>query len=185
MGSPRKIKESKIDLFQNEVTESKAIVLAEYKGLTVHDMEDLRRKLREAGGRLRVFKNTLARVAFHNLGIEALDDDLTGQVAFVFSKKDAVTGTKVASQFAKQKEAFKLRSGWFDGRRLSLEEVKSLASLPSKKELQAGFVGLLAAPLTEFVVTLCAPLQEFLATLDAKVAKMEKIEIEVEVEVAA
>jgi large subunit ribosomal protein L10 len=180
MGSPRKIKETKIDVFQNEVSESKAIVLAEYKGLTVHEMESLRGKLREVGGQLRVVKNTLAKVAFHNLGIQDLDHDLNGQVAFVFSIKDPVTGTKIANQFSREKEAFKLRSGWFEGKRLNLEEVKNLANLPSKKELQAGFVGLLAAPLTQFVNILTAPLQEFIATLEAKAAKMETAEPAVE-----
>jgi large subunit ribosomal protein L10 len=173
MGSPRKIKETKVDIFQKEVSESKAVVLAEYKGLTVHEMEELRGKLREVGSQLRVVKNTLAKVAFHNLGIQDLDHDLNGQVAFVFSKTDAVTGTKVASQFSKTKEAFILRSGWFEGKRLSLDEVKSLANLPSRKELQANFVGLLAAPLMQFVATLTAPLSEFIATLEAKAAKMD------------
>jgi large subunit ribosomal protein L10 len=176
MGSPRKIKETKVDIFQNEAAESKSIVLAEYKGLTVKEMEDLRKKLREVGGRLRVVKNTLARVAFHNIGIDTLDADLNGQVAFVFSQADAVTGVKVASAFARTKEAFVLRSGWFEGKRLNLDEVKSLANLPSKKELQSSFVGLLSAPITAFVMTLTAPLSEFIATLEAKAAKMEKTE---------
>jgi large subunit ribosomal protein L10 len=176
MGSPRKIKETKVDTFQNEAAESKSIILAEYKGLTVKEMEELRGKLREVGGRLRVFKNTLARVAFHNLGIDTLDNDLNGQVAFVFSQTDAVTGVKVANAFARTKETFVLRSGWFEGKRLNLDEVKSLANLPTKKELQANFVGLLAAPLTSFVVTLTAPLSEFIATLEAKAAKMESAE---------
>jgi large subunit ribosomal protein L10 len=173
MGSPRKIKETKIELFQNTVNESKAIVLAEYKGLTVHELESLRGKLREVGSQLRVVKNTLAKVAFHNLGINELDPDLNGQIAFVFSKADAVTGTKVANQFSKEKEAFKLRSGWFQGKRLNLEEIKSLANLPSKKELQAAFVGLLAAPVNQFVLTLTAPLSEFIATLEARAAKID------------
>jgi len=176
MGSPRKIKETKIEKFQNEVKSTRAIVLAEYKGLTVHELEDLRVKLRAAGGHLRVIKNTLARVAFNSLGIEDLNTDLGGQVAFVFSDRDAVLGPKVANDFAKKNEVFKIRSGWFDGKRLSLEEVKSLANLPSKIELQARLVGLLTAPVNEFVVTLCAPIQEFIATLEAKVSKMEKME---------
>jgi large subunit ribosomal protein L10 len=173
MGSPRKTKETKIDKFRDEVKSTKAILLAEYKSLTVHELEDLRIKLRDAGGHLRVIKNTLARVAFNSLGIQELNMDLGGQVAFVFSDRDPVLGTKVANEFARQNEVFKIRSGWFDGKRLNLEEVKSLANLPSKSELQARVVGLLSAPLNEFVVTLCAPIQEFIATLEAKVSKME------------
>ena len=177
MGSPRSNKERKINNFQSEVSASKTMLLAQYKGLTVHDLEELRKKLKEVGGHLRVIKNTLARVAFHNLGMEGLDEDLGGQVAFVFSNRDAVVGVKVASDFAKDKEAFILRSGWFDGRRLDLEGVKTLASLPSRAQLQARFVGTLSAPLSDFVVTMMAPIQEFIATLEAKIARMEKAEV--------
>lgn len=68
---------------------------------------------------------------------------------------------------------FKIRSGWFEGQRLDVEGIKSLANLPSKHELQSRFVGTLAAPLSAFIMTLTAPISEFIATLDAKVAKME------------
>jgi large subunit ribosomal protein L10 len=175
MGSPRKIKEVKVESFQNDISGARAVLLAEYKGLRVKELEDLRKKLKEVGAHLRVVKNTLARVAFHNIGVEALDNDLGGQVAFVINATDAVAGAKVASAFAKENEGFKLRSGWFDGRRLNLDEVKSLASMPSRKELQARFVGLLKAPLSEFATTLIAPLQEFIGTLEAKAAKMEAV----------
>lgn len=176
MGSPKKIKAAQVDRFQKEVSEAKAVVLAEYKGLTVQELEELRKKLRLAGGHVRIIKNTLARVALHNLGIHDLDGDLSGQVAFVFSNRDAVAGTKAVSDFAGEKQAFVIRSGWFEGRRLSLEEVKSLANLPSREELQARFVGLLCAPLTDFVVTLRAVLSEFIGTLDARAAKMQSAE---------
>jgi large subunit ribosomal protein L10 len=173
MQSPKQIKEQKVSRFQAEVAESKAMVLAEYKGLTVKDLEDLRRKLRDAGAHLRVVKNTLAGVAFHNLGIDSLDPDLGGQVAFVLSTKDAVTGTKVASDFAKANTLFVLRSGWFDGRKLTLDDIKALAALPSRDELRARFIGTLIAPLNDFILTFQAPLQELIGTLDAKIAKME------------
>lgn len=176
MGSPRQIKANKISQFQNEVASAQSIVLAEYKGLTVKELQDLRIKLREVGAHLRVIKNTLARVAFHNLGIDAMDKDLGGQVAFVVSTQDPISGTKVASDFARRNELFVLRSGWFNGQRLTLEEVKALASMPSRDELRARFVGLLSAPVNDFVCTLMAPLQEFLATLQAKASKMEKPE---------
>lgn len=106
MGAPRKIKETKVDHFEGEIKGAKAIVLAEYKGLTVHQLEDLRKTLRDAGGHLRVMKNTLAKVAFHNLGIEDMDIDLGGQVAFVFSDTDPVGGTKVANDFARKNDIF-------------------------------------------------------------------------------
>ena len=175
MGSPRQAKSERIERFQGEVAAAKTLILADFKGLTVGEMEELRRKLREAGGHVRVIKNTLANVALHNLGIEELDGDLGGQIAFVFSDKDAVVGTKVAHEFARRNERFILRGGYFNGRRIGVEELRALATLPSRRELEAGLVGVLAAPLTEFILTLTASLSEFIATLKARAEKLGEV----------
>jgi large subunit ribosomal protein L10 len=114
-------------------------------------------------------------VALHNLGIEELDGDLGGQIAFVFSDKDAVVGTKVAHEFARRNERFILRGGYFNGRRIGVEELRALATLPSRRELEAGLVGVLAAPLTEFILTLTASLSEFIATLKARAEKLGEV----------
>ncbi len=174
MKSQRQIKEKKVQRFQAEVSEAKSMVLAEYKGLSVAEIQKLRGKLRKAGAHMRIVKNTLARIALHNLGMETLDGDLGGQIAFVFSDKDAVMGTKVAHEFAKENERFRLLSGWFDGKRIGIDEVTALASLPSRDELHAMLAGTLAAPLMEIVATLIAPLQELIGTLEARAVKLEE-----------
>lgn len=174
MGSPRKLKESKVKRFQGELSAAKAMVLADYKGLTVGEMEDLRSKLREAGGHIRVIKNTLAKIALNDLGIESLDGDLGGQVAFVFSDTDAVVGTKVAHEYARKNDKFKLLGGYFDGRRIGIDEVRALALLPSREELRSRTLGVLVAPLMDIVGTLTAPMTEFISTLEARGAKLEK-----------
>ena len=174
MESPRDIKRKKVQRFREEFTGAAAVVLAGYKGLTVKEMEDLRMKLREVGSHLRVIKNTLAKMAVHEIGIEGLDGFLEGQVAFVFSNKDAVVGTKTAHEFSKAHDKFKLLAGYFDGKQIGLDEVRALASLPSREELYARLVGTLAAPLMEYVSTLIAPLQELIGTLDARAAKLEE-----------
>lgn len=173
MGSPRKIKEEKVARFQSTAEKAKAIVLADYKGLTVKAMEDLRRKVREVGGNVIVIKNTLAAVALKSIGAENLENDLTGQIAFVFSIEDAVGATKIAQQFARGNREFNIVSGYFDGKHISLQEVEELASMPSREELKSRFVGILIAPMAEFIGTLTAPLQELIGTLEAKSAKME------------
>ena len=173
MKSSREIKTDKVTGFKDQVSESKATVLAVYKGLTVADMEELRGKLRDAGGQVLIIKNTLAKVALNELGIEALDDDLTGQIAFVFSKKDAVLGTKAAYEFMKDNDNFVVVSGFFDGRRISLDELKTLAMLPSREELQSGLVGILIAPMTDLGGTLQATLRDFIGTLEARGGKLE------------
>lgn len=174
MKSPREIKTGKIDHFKAQMSDSQAVVIADYKGLSVSEMEDLRRKLREAGGRLAVIKNTLAKIALDDMGIEALGDDLTGQMAFVFSQKDAVVGTKAAHDFAKDNESFKIVSGYFDGRRISLEEVMSLANLPSRDELNARLVLTILAPMQDVVGLLQAPFRDFVGTLEARAMKLEQ-----------
>jgi large subunit ribosomal protein L10 len=174
MEKSRQTKWKKIEKFREDFSGARAVVLAEYKGLTVEEMEALRVRLRQVGAHMRVVKNTLARVGLHELGIEGFDDDLGGQVAFVFSNVDAVVGTKAAFEFSKANERFRLLSGFFDGRRVSVDQVKDLASLPSRHDLQSRLVGTLAAPIMQFVSTLTAPLQELVGTLQARAAKLEK-----------
>jgi len=174
MKSPREIKTGKIDHFKAQMNESKAVIIADYKGLTVHEMEDLRMKLREAGGQISVIKNTLARLALDDMGVEKLGDDLTGQMAFVFSQADAVGGTKVAHDFAKGNDSFKIVAGYFDGRRISMDEVISLANLPSRKDLEARLVLTILAPMQGIVGILAAPIQEFIGTLEARASKLEQ-----------
>jgi len=174
ISSPRKIKEQKAADFRDRIQDSQAIVLAEYKGLTVSEMEELRGKLREVGSRMSIIKNTLAKVALNEAGISDLDEDLLGQIAFIFSNEDAVSGPKVAADFARAHDVFKLISGHYAGNRLDLDELKALASMPSKEELRSKLVGILMAPLADLVGTLTAPLQELAGTLDAKVAKMNE-----------
>jgi len=173
MRSPSKIKADKISNFKLHVTESVTMVIADYKGLTVHEMENLRSKVREVGGKVSVIKNTLAKVALHDLDIDSLDGDLTGQIAFVFSKVDAVVGTKAAHDFARTNKNLKLIAGFFDENRLTEDEVIALAKMPSREELQGAFVGLLIAPMADFVGTLTAPMSELIATLEARAARLE------------
>ncbi len=174
MSSPRQIKKEKVTRFQDQAGKALAIVIADYKGLSVSAMEDLRIKVRETGGNVVIIKNTLADIALKNLGMKDLEQDLSGQIAFIFSTNDAVTGTKAAYEFAKRNTEFKVVSGFFDGRRISLEEVRALAVLPTKDELKSMFVAILLAPMVDLAGTLTAPLQEFVGTLDAKAAKMEE-----------
>lgn len=174
MSSPQQIKKEKVARFQDQAGKALAIVIADYKGLSVSAMEDLRIKVRETGGNVVIIKNTLAGIALKNLDMEELGLDLSGQIAFIFSTKDAVTGTKAAYEFAKRNTEFKVVSGFFDGRRISLEEVRALAILPTKDELKSMFVAILLAPLVDFAGTLTAPLQEFAGTLDARASKMEE-----------
>lgn len=128
-------------------------ILAEYRGLTVAQMTELRAKARESNVFLRVIKNTLARRAVEGSQFECLKDHLVGPVAFAASA-DPVSVAKVLKEFAKTNEHLVIKAGAMDGKAISLEEVTALASLPSRDELLAKLLGTMQAPIQKFVQTL-------------------------------
>lgn len=140
-----------------EVSESasaaEAAILAEYRGLTVAQMTDLRRSAREAGVMVRVVKNTLARRAFAGTSFECLNDELSGPLALAMSP-DPVAVAKALSNFAKDNKQFEIKTGAMAGKLLSSEEIQALAKLPGREELLAKLAGTMQAPIQKFVQTL-------------------------------
>jgi large subunit ribosomal protein L10 len=128
-------------------------ILAEYRGLTVAQMTELRARARESNVFLRVIKNTLARRVVEGSQFECLKNHLVGPVAFAASA-DPVSVAKVLKEFAKNNEHLVIKAGVMDGKAISLEEVTALASLPSRNELLAKLLGTMQAPIQKFVQTL-------------------------------
>jgi large subunit ribosomal protein L10 len=153
-----------------EVTEAisgaQAAVLAEYRGLTVAQMTELRRQAREANVFIRVVKNTLARRAVEGSDFECLKDELVGPLAFAASA-DPVAVAKVLSQFAKSNDKLVIKSGAMGGKVISLAEVDALAKLPGREELLAMLLGTMQAPVAKFVRTLNEVPGKFVRTLAA------------------
>lgn len=135
---------------------AQAGVLIDYRGITVEQDTQLRAKLREAGVEYKVVKNTLTRFAAKEVGFEALDEQLNGPTALAISTTDAVAPAKVISDFAKEVEALQIKAGFVDGKVISLDEVKTLASTPSREVLIAKIMGSLNAPISKLVRTLQA-----------------------------
>ena len=135
---------------------AQAGVLVDYRGITVEQDTQLRAKLREAGVEYKVVKNTLTRFAAKEVGFEALDEQLNGPTALAISTTDAVAPAKVISDFAKEVEALQIKAGFVDGKVISLDEVKTLASTPSREVLMAKIMGSLNAPISKLVRTLQA-----------------------------
>lgn len=135
---------------------AQAGVLVDYRGITVEQDTQLRAKLREAGVEYKVVKNTLTRFAAKEVGFEALDEQLNGPTALAISTTDAVAPAKVISDFAKEVEALQIKAGFVDGKVISLDEVKTLASTPSREVLIAKVMGSLNAPISKLVRTLQA-----------------------------
>lgn len=153
-----------------EVSESianaKTAVLAEYRGLTVAQMTELRRKARESGVYLRVVKNTLARRAVEGTEFECLKEHLTGPLAFAASE-DPVAVAKVLDAFASENNKLILKTGAMGGKLMSEAELKALAKLPSRDELLAKLLGTMQAPVQKFVQTLNEVPSKFVRTLAA------------------
>ena len=127
-----------------------SIVFADYRGLTVDNMNDLRTRCREAGVELFVAKNRLAKRALAAIEFPTCEDVLKGPTIFALGIGDAVAPAKVLAQYAKDNEKLELKGGILDKAEVDLSAVKTLATLPSREELLAKFAGSLAAPMTNF-----------------------------------
>lgn len=132
------------------------VVVTHYKGLTVAEISQLRRQLREAGGRFKVVKNRLAKRALPGTPYERIADLLTGPTALAWAD-DPVAAPKVVVEFAKRNEKLQIRGGSLGNTLLDAEAVKRLAALPPLDELRARLVGLLRTPAARLVGVLQAP----------------------------
>jgi large subunit ribosomal protein L10 len=148
------------------------VVVSHYAGLTVADMTALRVRLRQAGGELKVVKNRLAKIALKGASQESGAHLFTGPTAIAFSE-DPVAATKVAVQFAKEKEAFVLLGGMLGDQLLDQKGVQALATLPSLDELRGKIIGLIQAPATKVAGVLAAPAGQLARVIGAYAAKEE------------
>lgn len=157
---PRKAKVDAVADFKSRVEGSAAVILTEYRGLTVGELAELRAGLRDAGADYKVFKNTLASIAVRDLGMTDLEPMLDGPTAVAFANDDVVNAAKKLADFAKRVPALVLKGGLLDGRVLTDRDVQSLASLDSREVMLAKIAGLFASPLQKLAYLFAAPLQQ-------------------------
>ena len=152
---------------------SSATVLTEYRGLTVAEITELRRSL---GGQAKysVSKNTLAKRAATDAGIEGLDELFTGPTALTFVSGDVVEAAKGLREFAKANPALIIKGGVFEGRAISADEVKKLADLESREVLLAKLAGAMKANLSKAAATFQAPIVQIARLAAALQAKREE-----------
>ena len=136
-----------------QVAAAQAVVVAEYRGITVEKMTELRANARKEGVYLRVLKNTLVRRAFTDSPFAGLSDQLVGPLAYGISK-DPVAAAKVMHEFAKTNDKFIVKAGAMPNFIMSAKDVGNLASMPSREELLAKLLGTMQAPVAQFVRTL-------------------------------
>ena len=151
---------------------SSAVLLTEYRGLTVAQLKELRSNLR-ANASYAVVKNTLAKRAFNEAGVTGLDAELVGPTALAFVHGDTVTVAKALRDFAKANDKLVLKGGYFDGAVISAEEVRKLADLETREVLLAKLAGAFKASLFGAAYMFNAPLAQAVRTVDALRQKKE------------
>ena len=155
MSLNRSEKEAVIQEVTDLAAKAQTLVMAEYRGITVADMTELRSKARSNGVALSVLKNTLVRRAVAGSSFESVVDQMTGPLIYGFSE-DAVAAAKVVADFAKTNDKLVIRGGVYGGKALDANGVKQLASIPSKEVLLAQLCGLLMSPVSRTAVVLGA-----------------------------
>ncbi|MFM9888857.1 MAG: 50S ribosomal protein L10 [Burkholderiales bacterium] len=166
MGLNLEQKQAVVSEISAEIAKAQAIVLAEYRGLEVGHMTDLRRKARQSGVFLRVLKNSLARRAVSGTPFEKLGDQMIGPLIYGISN-DPVATAKVLSDFAKSNDKFIIKGGAMPNAVISVAEVKTLANMPSRNELLSKLMGTMQAPIATFVRTLNEVPARFVRTVAA------------------
>ncbi len=142
-------------------------LVSEHRGMTVAETTDVRRRLRAARSELKVAKNTLIRRAIKDTRFAPLADKLGGPVGLIIGTDDPVEVAKAALSFRELGEKFKLRGGVFDGKALSSEEVRALATLPPREVVLGHLLGLIQAPATRLVRLLNEPGSALARVIDA------------------
>jgi large subunit ribosomal protein L10 len=149
----RKQKEAVILELSEKLSDAQTVVLAEYRGLTVGEMTQLRVNARNSGVYLRVLKNTLAKLAVKGTPFEGLSGDMVGPLAYGISD-DPVAAAKVLSDFSKTNDKFLIKVGAMPNQVMSAADVSVLAKMPSRDELLSKLLGTMQAPIAKFVQTL-------------------------------
>jgi large subunit ribosomal protein L10 len=158
-----------VDSFQ----EASGAVLTEYRGLTVKQLQDLRRALGE-NANYAVVKNTLTQIAAKEAGVAGFDDLLTGPTAIAFINGDVVEAAKGLRDFAKANPALVIKGGYFEGKSLEASEIAKLADLESREVLLGKLAGAMLASLSQAVYLLNAPLAQAARLAGALQAKAEQ-----------
>ena len=167
MALTKQRKEEVLAQYKEWMSQSQALILMDYKGASVKDMEEARSKIREAGGEFHVIKNRLAKLALKANDLDIPEGYLENSTAIGFAFEDVASTAKALSEMAKEVEAFKFKGGYMGSEILSPEQVTALAKLPPLAVLQAQLLGVLQAPASKLVRTVAEPARGLAAVLKA------------------
>ena len=160
-------RQATVEELTEQLRASPHVYVTDFSGLNVSRMTELRRRLRAAGLRYVVVKNTLALRAFAATGVSALDEHLAGPTGLVLAGGDPAAGAKVLADFAREFERPAIKVGLVDGKPVTADQVRRLASLPSREVLLSQLAGYIQAPLAQFAGALNGLLYQFVGALEA------------------
>jgi len=182
----REQKEQVVEELTARLSAAETLLVADYRGLTMPQIDELRTKLLASGARFTVVKNTLTRRAAEAAGADALLALLDGPsaIAFLEADGDMVAAAKALADAARETQVLEIRGGIMQGRTVTAEEVASLAKLPPEEVLRGQVLGAIVAPLTALAGLLNAPLQNLVGLIDARIEQLGGEEAEAAAEEA-
>ena len=163
----REQKQQEIDKLKDNFSRAKSVILADYCGLSVSEINEVRGRLRESSVELRVTKNTLAKRAIKDTDSEVLADSLSGPTAIAFSYDDPVSGAKALTELAKDHEALELKAGILGSKLMAIADIEALAKLPTKEILLAQLLSVMNGPMSGFVNVLSGNQRNLVQVLSA------------------
>ena len=169
----RKDKEQVVTELAERLRSSQTLILADYRGLSVSELDEVRTKLLEHGARFHVVKNTLTKLAADEAGFETLKELLDGPTAIAFvGDGDMVSVAKTLSETARKTKVLELKGGILEGTPMDASQVAELAKLPPADVLRGQVLGAIVGPLNEIVSLFAAPVQDFVGLLDARIEQL-------------
>ncbi|PIS04628.1 MAG: 50S ribosomal protein L10 [Candidatus Buchananbacteria bacterium CG10_big_fil_rev_8_21_14_0_10_42_9] len=151
MAKSKQQKQSTVSDFKDKANRAKSLVFANFEGLSVNQMEDLRQNAREQGGEVMVAKKTLMKRALKDVGIDVDPKTFDKGVATIFGYEDEIAPAKVSAEFAKNNEALNIIGGIVERNYLDAAQIKALSKIPSRQELLGKLVGTIQAPISGLV----------------------------------
>lgn len=168
MAISKERKEAVLAKYQDWLKRSQAVILVEYTGASMKDMDNIRAKIRDTGGEFHVVKNTLVRRAFADRGLALSEDVLDKSTAISFAYADPAATAKALADVSKNMQFIKVKGGFMGAQLLSAAQVKSLAELPPLPVVRAQLLGVLQAPAGKLARTLAEPARSLAAVLRAR-----------------
>jgi large subunit ribosomal protein L10 len=172
----RSEKERVVAELAERLRSAETLMVADYRGLTMPEIDELRTRLLEAGARFTVVKNTLTKLAAEEAGTKDVLELIDGPTAIAFLEADGdpVAAAKVLNETARARDVLVIRGGILEGVVVGDDDIKRLATLPAAEVLQAQLVGAVAAPLTTVVGLFAAPLRDLVGVIDARIRQLEE-----------